>query len=183
MAGPNCPTNWQSASRNVTLVQILNHLSALEFLNFDNDTVWMSWMSTQYLRKVFTCWKCPSALLHSRTVWLARSFYLLALVVKIFSEDRWRIDIKIAELYWLDGGGPGWQSAVAWVPIIMGDNKWWTFIGFIRRHHSPHHSYITRGQGGKLSSEEYKVLDIVGITFINLKSSNNKFYQTDQTRR
>ena len=35
MAGPNCPTNWQSTSRNVTLVQILNHLSALEFLNFD----------------------------------------------------------------------------------------------------------------------------------------------------
>ena len=49
MAGPNCPTNWQSTSRNVTLVQILNHLSALEFLNFDIDTVWMS---TQYLEKV-----------------------------------------------------------------------------------------------------------------------------------
>ena len=51
MAGPNCPTNWQSTSRNVTLVQILNHLSALEFLNFDIDTVWMS---TQYLEKVPT---------------------------------------------------------------------------------------------------------------------------------
>ena len=112
---------------------------------------------------------------------LVSKVILLALV-KIFSEDQWSIDIKIAEL-WSLAGGPGWQSAVAWVPIIMGDNKWWTFIGFIRRHHSPHHSYITRGQGGKLSSEEYKVLDIVGITFINLKSSNNKFYQTDQTRR
>ena len=107
---------------------------------------------------------------------------LLLALVRIFSEDRWRIDVKVVALKSL-AAGPGWQSAVAWVPIIMGDNKWWTFIGFIRRHHSPHHSYITRGQGGKLSSEEYKVLDIVGITFINLKSSNNKFYQTDQTRR